>query len=145
MTARFVYSTCSPLHGHLLTTGLCSVISLLGLIPFLFHRKSGVTDHYALDDNHALHLARKTVRSLNYRKNIEVSPITDLIANYIHLIVPELSVTFMFSSCFFKVTVEPSEAPLYPADELYGIVGDNLKRNFDVREVIVRLLAKLIK
>ena len=25
--------------------------------------------------------------------------------------------------------------PLYPADDLYGIVGDNLKRSFDVREV----------
>lgn len=25
--------------------------------------------------------------------------------------------------------------PLFPADELYGIVGANLKRNFDVREV----------
>uniref|UniRef100_A0A674PQI4 Methylcrotonoyl-CoA carboxylase beta chain, mitochondrial n=1 Tax=Takifugu rubripes TaxID=31033 RepID=A0A674PQI4_TAKRU len=36
-------------------------------------KKSGVTDHYALDDNHALHLARKAVRGLNYRKNIEVS------------------------------------------------------------------------
>lgn len=35
----------------------------------------------------------------------------------------------------FQVTTEPTEAPLYPADELYGIVGDNLKRNFDVREV----------
>uniref|UniRef100_A0AAX7SGA3 methylcrotonoyl-CoA carboxylase n=1 Tax=Astatotilapia calliptera TaxID=8154 RepID=A0AAX7SGA3_ASTCA len=72
-------------------------------------KKSGVTDHYALDDNHALHLARKTVRSLNYRKNIEV-------------------------------TIEPPESPLYPADELYGIVGDNLKRNFDVREVIARIV-----
>ena len=38
---------------------------------FPFHRKSGVTDHYALDDNHALHLARKAVRNLNYRKNME--------------------------------------------------------------------------
>uniref|UniRef100_A0AAQ4QEI7 Methylcrotonoyl-CoA carboxylase beta chain, mitochondrial n=1 Tax=Gasterosteus aculeatus aculeatus TaxID=481459 RepID=A0AAQ4QEI7_GASAC len=66
-------------------------------------KKSGVTDHYALDDNHAIHLARKAVRRLNYKKNIEV-------------------------------TIEPSEAPLFPADELYGIVGDNLKRNFDVRE-----------
>uniref|UniRef100_A0A9J7ZUR1 methylcrotonoyl-CoA carboxylase n=1 Tax=Cyprinus carpio carpio TaxID=630221 RepID=A0A9J7ZUR1_CYPCA len=66
-------------------------------------RKSGVTDHYALDDNHALHLARKAVRSLNYKKNLDV-------------------------------TVEPPEAPLFPADELYGIVGDNLKRNFDIRE-----------
>uniref|UniRef100_A0A3B5K3N0 Methylcrotonoyl-CoA carboxylase beta chain, mitochondrial n=1 Tax=Takifugu rubripes TaxID=31033 RepID=A0A3B5K3N0_TAKRU len=74
-----------------------------------FHIKSGVTDHYALDDNHALHLARKAVRGLNYRKNIEV-------------------------------TTEPSDAPLYPAEELYGIVGDNLKRNFDVREVIARIV-----
>jgi len=38
-----------------------------------------------------------------------------------------------------KVTVEPPEAPLFPADELYGIVGDNLKRNFDIREVLVTL------
>ncbi|KAG9355158.1 hypothetical protein JZ751_001871 [Albula glossodonta] len=72
-------------------------------------RKSGVTDHYALDDNHALHLARKAVRSLNYQKKLDV-------------------------------TVEPPEAPLFPADELYGIVGDNLKRNFDVREVIARIV-----
>ena len=28
------------------------------------------------------------------------------------------------------------EPPLYPDEELYGIVGDNLKKNYDVREVI---------
>uniref|UniRef100_A0A8C5KIK4 Methylcrotonoyl-CoA carboxylase beta chain, mitochondrial n=1 Tax=Jaculus jaculus TaxID=51337 RepID=A0A8C5KIK4_JACJA len=72
-------------------------------------RKSGVTDHYALDDHHALHLARKVVRSLNYQKKLDV-------------------------------TVEPSEEPLFPADELYGIVGANLKRSFDVREVIARIV-----
>ncbi|XP_051848473.1 methylcrotonoyl-CoA carboxylase beta chain, mitochondrial [Antechinus flavipes] len=72
-------------------------------------RKSGVTDHYALDDSHALHLARKVVRSLNYNKKLEV-------------------------------TIEPSEEPLFPVDEIYGIVGDNLKRNFDVREVIARIV-----
>jgi len=33
------------------------------------------------------------------------------------------------------VTTEPSEEPLFPADEIYGIVGDQLKRNFDVKEV----------
>ena len=33
------------------------------------------------------------------------------------------------------MTVEPTEPPLFPAEELYGIVGENLKRNFDVREV----------
>uniref|UniRef100_A0AAQ5Z0Q6 Methylcrotonoyl-CoA carboxylase beta chain, mitochondrial n=1 Tax=Amphiprion ocellaris TaxID=80972 RepID=A0AAQ5Z0Q6_AMPOC len=72
-------------------------------------KKSGVTDHYALDDDHALHLARKAVRNLNYKPKIGVN-------------------------------IEPSEDPLYPADELYGIVGDNLKRNFDVREVIARIV-----
>ena len=35
----------------------------------------------------------------------------------------------------FQVTVLPPEEPLYPADELYGIVGANLMRPFDVREV----------
>lgn len=72
-------------------------------------RKSGVTDYYALDDNHALHLTRKIVRNLNYQKKLDV-------------------------------TIEPSEEPLFPADELYGIVGANLKRNFDVREVIARIV-----
>uniref|UniRef100_A0ABI8ABH5 methylcrotonoyl-CoA carboxylase n=1 Tax=Felis catus TaxID=9685 RepID=A0ABI8ABH5_FELCA len=38
------------------------------------------------------------------------------------------------------VSIEPSEDPLFPADELYGIVGTNLKRNFDVREVIARIV-----
>ncbi|TEA36254.1 hypothetical protein DBR06_SOUSAS18910021, partial [Sousa chinensis] len=72
-------------------------------------RKSGVSDYYALDDNHALHLARKIVRNLNYQKKMDVN-------------------------------IEPSEDPLFPADELYGIVGANLKRNFDVREVIARIV-----
>ncbi|XP_004703607.1 methylcrotonoyl-CoA carboxylase beta chain, mitochondrial [Echinops telfairi] len=72
-------------------------------------RQSGVSDYYALDDLHALHLTRKVVRSLNYQKTLDV-------------------------------TIEPSEDPLFPADELYGIVGTNLKRNFDVREVIARIV-----
>ncbi|XP_036620220.1 methylcrotonoyl-CoA carboxylase beta chain, mitochondrial isoform X2 [Trichosurus vulpecula] len=72
-------------------------------------RKSGVTDHYALDDSHALYLARKVVKNLNYSKKLEV-------------------------------TIEPSEEPLFPLDEVYGIVGDDLKRNFDMREVIARIV-----
>lgn len=44
------------------------------ILFFLFkYRHSGVTDHYALDDSHALHLARKTVRSLNLQKKVDVS------------------------------------------------------------------------
>ena len=34
---------------------------------------------------------------------------------------------------------EPEE-PLYSADDLYGIVGEDLKKTFDVREVIARLV-----
>ena len=30
--------------------------------------RSGVTDHYALDDEHALHLARRVIGNLNYTK-----------------------------------------------------------------------------
>ena len=35
--------------------------------------RSGVTDHYALDDEHALHLARRIVSNLNYTKKPEVT------------------------------------------------------------------------
>jgi len=35
--------------------------------------------------------------------------------------------------------IEPKE-PIFPADELYGIVGDNLKKTFDMREVIARIV-----
>jgi len=37
------------------------------------------------------------------------------------------------------VTEAPVE-PLYPADDIYGIVGANLKRPYDVREVIARIV-----
>lgn len=50
-----------------------SVSSLCSLACASLCRKSGVTDHYALDDHHALHLTRKVVRSLNYQKKLDVS------------------------------------------------------------------------
>merc|ERR1719348_2806251 len=70
---------------------------------------SGVTDHYAVDDAHALHLARRCVANLNYVKRPGV------------------------------VQAEVEE-PLYPAEDLYGIVGDDLKKTFDMREVVARIL-----
>ncbi|KAH3842372.1 hypothetical protein DPMN_115868 [Dreissena polymorpha] len=71
--------------------------------------KSGVTDYYAHDDGHALHLARNCIRNINYKKDPQV-------------------------------TVTSPDPPLYSADELYGIVGGNLKKTFDVREVIARIV-----
>ncbi len=38
----------------------------------IFKRVSGVTDHYALDDEHALFLARRIVSNLNRTKNVQV-------------------------------------------------------------------------
>jgi len=72
-------------------------------------RTSGVTDHYALDDAHALGIARRIVANLNRVKR------------------PGLDLR------------EPVE-PLFPAEEIYGIVGTDLRKPFDVREVIARLV-----
>merc|ERR1719259_1381746 len=72
--------------------------------------RSGVTDHYAIDDDHALHLARRVVGNLNYTKKPD---------------------------CTISQTVKE---PLYSADDLYGFVGDDLKKTYDVREVIARIV-----
>ncbi|XP_040580378.1 LOW QUALITY PROTEIN: methylcrotonoyl-CoA carboxylase beta chain, mitochondrial [Lepeophtheirus salmonis] len=71
--------------------------------------RSGVTDHFAVDDHHGLHLARRVVGNLNREK---VPP----------------------------VTTKSIEEPLYPAEDLYGIVGEDLKKPFDVREIIARVV-----
>jgi 3-methylcrotonyl-CoA carboxylase beta subunit len=72
-------------------------------------RISGVADHLAMDDAHALGIARRIVGNLNTVKR----PALDL--------------------------AEPRE-PLYPADELYGIVPSDTRKPYDVREVIARLV-----
>ena len=72
-------------------------------------RISGVTDHYAQDDHHALAIARRIVGDLNRVKRPAVA------------------------------LRDPAE-PLYPATDLYGIVGTDLRKPFDVREVIARLV-----
>ena len=70
---------------------------------------SGVCDHYALDERHALSLARRVVSNLNLVRRGE------------------------------QLRVEASEEPVYAAEELYGIVSENLMRTYDVREVIARI------
>ena len=39
-----------------------------------------------------------------------------------------------------EVSIEPVEEPLYDSKELYGIVGEDLMKTFDVREVIARIV-----
>jgi 3-methylcrotonyl-CoA carboxylase beta subunit len=72
-------------------------------------RTSGVTDHYAMDDGHALAIARRIVAHLNRPKRLEL------------------------------MLREPRE-PLYDAKELYGIVPADLKKPYDVREVLARIV-----
>ncbi|GAN06503.1 methylcrotonoyl-CoA carboxylase [Mucor ambiguus] len=72
-------------------------------------KTSGVTDHYALDDEHALVLARRVVGTLNRTKK------------------PQLD-------------LRVPEEPLYSPDEIGGIVGDNLRKPFDSKNIISRIV-----
>ena len=47
----------------------------------------------------------------------------------------------MITNIFFiQVVTQPVKEPLFDAQDLYGIVGDNLKKTYDVREVISRIV-----
>ena len=72
-------------------------------------RISGVTDHYALDDHHALGIARRIVGNLNRAKRVGVE-------------------------------VMPPVEPHYPAEELYGVVPQDTRQPYDVREIITRIV-----
>ena len=75
----------------------------------LHARKSGVADHLAQDDHHALSLARRIVANLNGRKKVDIP---------------------------LAVSREPALSPT----ELDGVVPVDLKKQYDVREVIARLV-----
>jgi 3-methylcrotonyl-CoA carboxylase beta subunit len=76
-------------------------------------QKSGVTDHFAEDDQHALEITRNIVQNLNR---------------------PAL-----MQSSLALSAVEKSD-PLYDPKEIYGIVSTDLRKPFDVREVIARIV-----
>jgi acetyl-CoA carboxylase carboxyltransferase component len=72
-------------------------------------RTSGVTDHYATSDEHALAIAREIVANLEGEKEPPWEP------------------------------VEPQE-PIYDPAELWGIVPEDYRVGYDVREVIARIV-----
>jgi acetyl-CoA carboxylase carboxyltransferase component len=73
-------------------------------------RVSGVADHYAVSDEHALALAREIVANLGRQK-------------------PEP-----------PWEIESPEEPLYDPTELYDIVPEDYAKGYDVREVIARIV-----
>src|SRR5487761_2775088 len=72
-------------------------------------RQSGVADHLALNDAHALSIARTIVGNLNRVKRVST------------------------------VLREPRE-PLYPAEELRGVIPADTRKPYDVREIIARIV-----
>ncbi|MFM5907542.1 MAG: carboxyl transferase domain-containing protein [Novosphingobium sp.] len=75
----------------------------------LHSRKSGVTDHLAENDEHALTIVRDIVSHLG--------------GVYQH-----------------KVPVKEPRAPVYPAEDLYAIIPEDVRAPYDVKEVIARLV-----
>ncbi|MBB3183302.1 3-methylcrotonyl-CoA carboxylase beta subunit [Halomonas fontilapidosi] len=72
-------------------------------------KQSGVADHYAENDAHALQLARGCVSRLNWQKRGQLK-------------------------------MQAPKPPRLDPSELYGIVGTDLKKPYDVREVIGRIV-----
>ena len=74
-------------------------------------RLSGVADHLARDDAHALDLARQAVASLNIPEGRRA-----------------------------QIALAPPEDPLYDPDEILGVVPADLRTPYDIREVIARIV-----
>lgn len=74
-------------------------------------QKSGVADHFAENEEEALSKCRDIIASLNY-----------------HPTHPG------------KIPVGQVKAPLFPTEEIYGILSKDTRRPFDVREIIARVV-----
>jgi 3-methylcrotonyl-CoA carboxylase beta subunit len=72
-------------------------------------RVSGVADHYAMDDGHALAIARRVVANLNRTKTPQVA-------------------------------IRKPREPRYDPKEIYGVIPTDLRKPYDVREVIARVV-----
>ncbi len=72
-------------------------------------KQSGVVDHIADNDEHALSIARSIVHHLNPREKT-------------------------------KLAIKPPIEPRYSADELYGVFPKSLNQQFDIREIIARVV-----
>lgn len=75
-------------------------------------RVSGVADYYAEDDTQALEMARRVVANLNFCSAKEKN----------------------------QTLLQETKEPLFPAEELYGLVPSDPRYPFEVREVIARIV-----
>jgi 3-methylcrotonyl-CoA carboxylase beta subunit len=75
-------------------------------------RTSGVTDHFAQNDHHALEIARNAISNLN-----RVKPVNMFLDN-----------------------INGVKEPLFNAKEIYGIIPKDTRKPFDIKEVIARIV-----
>ena len=78
-------------------------------------RLSGVADHLAEDDDHAIEILRGIVETLP-KKEAGGKPWLSALSS------------------------SPPEEPLYPAEEMYGILPSTFRETYDVHEIIARLV-----
>jgi len=92
-------------------------------------RLSGVVDHLAQNDLHALALARAAVANLNK------SPPPPVRAEPV-----EASSTGHSTSTGSVRTGMGGKTPAFPTEELYGVIPTDTRKPFDVREIIARIV-----
>ncbi|MCK5432226.1 MAG: methylcrotonoyl-CoA carboxylase, partial [Gammaproteobacteria bacterium] len=73
-------------------------------------RKSGVIDHVAEDDKQALEMVRRIIANLQHTRK------------------------------HFYPIINEYVDPVYPSEDIYGIVPENFRYQYDVREVIARMV-----
>ncbi len=78
-------------------------------------RLSGVADHFAENDEHALELCRNIIETLPSTARMHAG-------NYLQ-----------------RLDLVPTEEPLYPSGEIYGILPQTFRETYDIREIIARL------
>ncbi len=72
-------------------------------------RISGVSDHYAMNDEHALKITRNIIEALDRKHK-------------------------------FELDVAEPEDPYYDPEELYGIIPKTTTKQYDIREIIARIV-----
>ncbi len=72
-------------------------------------RISGVSDHYALNDEHAIEITRNIVANLQRNKK-------------------------------FELDIEEAKDPYYDPQEIFGIIPKDLRKPFDMKEIIARIV-----
>lgn len=72
-------------------------------------RTSGVTDHYAMNDEDAIAITRNIMQNLNRRSRQAID-------------------------------IQPAEDPLYDPHEIYGVINKDIRKPYDVREIIARIV-----